>query len=262
MGVWVSQWDAFLAAQEAQQARLSESFARSSMRAGGYGEPPPVSRVSVAEEELLKAQDWLASPQARLAPDLDREVRDALRRMDSQLMELQDALRLDRLPWLHSPVVEARTGLSQGKPVDAVINNAAKSVAAKAEAAMRTAEADSVAGVQWPTFKNGTPMLYKRVPQAGACGWCRVVATRLYGLRSFKEGRAWHESCNCSWAPVTSAEARAYSRRLDKTDGNYYEAAKAVGLWSGRTGEGAYQDVVGERATPRAGVGAASDGSD
>lgn len=234
LATWIAQWDAALAAQDAQQARLTSAYIRAGARAQGVPEPSQMT-YSLAEAELRKATEWLDSDYAGLSPDLEREVAEALDRMDRNAASLEDALRLGRLPWLHSPVIETRAGLADGLGIDDALARSLASVLTDADTSLRTAEVLTVDAVDWPTFATtGKAMLYKRVPQSGACGWCRVVATRLYSLDSFKKGRAWHAHCRCSWATITREEAKTYASTL-KRDGNYYEAAKALGLWDGPT---------------------------
>lgn len=247
---WTGRWDSFLDVQERQMQRIAGAYARASMRAGGYPEPQP-QPVSLPSQQEQRVRDWLASPPQGLDPDVGRQVEDALARLKRLEGDIADLARLDRAPWLHSPVVEVRTSLSQGAPLQRAVQDAAASVAGKAESGVRQVERDTVGGLDWPRFKNGQAMLYKRVPQSGACGWCRVVATRLYSLASFKQGAQWHTSCHCTWSPVPASEAAKYAEVFKGSGGNYYKAAAAVGLWSGSTEAGAYSAVVGERAAKR-----------
>lgn len=44
-------------------------------------------------------------------------------------------------------------------------------------------------------------VLYVRVPDVRACGWCRVVADRLYTEEGVKG--SWHAFCRCTWRLAT-----------------------------------------------------------
>ena len=79
--------------------------------------------------------------------------------------------------------------------------------------------ADQLAATQMAEGRNmkrrGRDVKYKRIPQAGACGWCRVVADRLYSVKA-KEASplgAWHTYCRCTWRQVTAQEAAAFTPR-------------------------------------------------
>jgi hypothetical protein len=75
---------------------------------------------------------------------------------------------------------------------------------------------------------------YMRVTQAGACGWCQVVASRLYSHGATLRGEGWHDRCRCTWREVTPDEAATWSNPL-------------AGDW---------QDVIKERAeVPETGDG-------
>lgn len=65
---------------------------------------------------------------------------------------------------------------------------------------------------------------YQRVTQAGACGWCRVVASRLYSYGATLRGEGWHSSCRCTWRQVTPEEAATFQSPL--AGGNWSEVIK------------------------------------
>lgn len=48
-------------------------------------------------------------------------------------------------------------------------------------------------------------LLWKRVPDSRACGWCRVVADQLYSEDGVK-GK-WHAFCRCTWRLATPEDA-------------------------------------------------------
>ncbi len=55
---------------------------------------------------------------------------------------------------------------------------------------------------------------YMRVTQAGACGFCRVVASRLYSYGATLRGEGWHHACRCTWREVTPDEASTWENPL------------------------------------------------
>lgn len=64
------------------------------------------------------------------------------------------------------------------------------------------------------TKRTRQAMAWRRIPQGGACGWCRVVADRLYTDASARAGRAWHNYCRCTWRLVTPDESREWKPTL------------------------------------------------
>lgn len=87
-----------------------------------------------------------------------------------------------------------------------------------AEQSARAQRADAVAQALPEDYdsrrRRGRKQLtYKRVPDARACGWCRVVADRLYS----EEGASgsWHAFCRCTWRLAVGGDAATlgqYSR--------------------------------------------------
>ena len=55
---------------------------------------------------------------------------------------------------------------------------------------------------------------YMRVTQAGACGFCQVVASRLYSYGATLRGEGWHDRCRCTWREVTPDEASTWTNPL------------------------------------------------
>ena len=217
----------------------------------------PMRRVVPVPEPDLLAEVERGLARARefgLGDELDRQIEEALRRIGSGQATREDLSRADRLPWMHSPVLDVRTGLSNGLDPDRALSDVEPRLGVLVDTTLRAAEGDLIGSVDWPRFKNGNAMLYKRVPQGGSCGWCRVVATRLYDLESYRRGSSWHAHCRCTMVLLTEAEARLY---LDtqRRNGNYYEAAAAIGLWDGPVDDVNYNDVIGQRATVGGGTG-------
>jgi len=64
---------------------------------------------------------------------------------------------------------------------------------------------------------------YQRVTQAGACGWCQVVASRLYSYGATLRGEGWHDRCRCTWREVTPDEASTWTNPLS---GDWREVIK------------------------------------
>jgi len=241
LGGWMSSWDSQLDLASRQQARLTATYVDGSLR--GFGARPGVAVVEPPAGAVEAVVDWLDSDYAELDDGLHREAEALLRRLQGGRASVPDLARADRLPWLHSPVVKVRAGLSAGVlPVEQVFESVAGSLDATTDAALRSVEGDVITATRWPRFRNGRTVLAKRLPQAGACGWCRVVATRLYAFESKEGGRQWHNDCRCTWALVTFAEATTYQQKL-KGSGDYYEAARSLGLWVGPGDSG----VIGER---------------
>lgn len=245
---WMQSWDALLAGQAQQQAALTAAYNRTSMSVFGTSLPStPVEPFPTGVE------DWLVSEQGKAAPaSLKEAAQRAANAIESGVGTPVDAATVDRVQWLHSPVVKQRWRLSEGIDFDTALTEGDGFVESSVYNAGRAVERSAMGTAQWPSFKNGTAMVYKRVPQAGACGWCRLVATRLYSLASFKAGSAWHAACRCSWAPVTLTEATAYSDALSK-DGDYFDAASQIGLWTGEAPKD-YTVIQRERATTSGGT--------
>ena len=225
---WLDAYDSVLAGAARQQAGLTSAYIKQTTgRLGAMSEP----LIAVPASDAGRVSEWLQSPQGQVASQRLRTEVSGL--LDRGSWTADQRALYDRIAWMHSPVVKRRWHQSEGIAPDDAVRMVAASVEAEVDAGLRAVEADVMGAVNWPTFKTtGAALLYKRVPQAGACGWCRVVATRLYGLHSFKSGRAWHVGCRCVWAPVTYREAKRYTQVLGKR-GDYYAAARDIGLWDG-----------------------------
>ena len=249
MSGWMLSWSALLAGYAAQQSALTRAYANASLSRFGTA----LSDVSSIDPFPTNVDEWLSSEQGRIAPASLREAaRRAAGAIESGSGTVQDAALVDRLTFLHSPVIKTRWRVSEGAAFADAVEEVTSFVSGQAYNAGRVAESLVMDAANWPSFKNGTAMLYKRVPQAGACGWCQLVATRLYSLAAKKnaEKRPFHALCRCTWAPVTFDEAKAYSSELTRT-GDYYSAAARIGAWRGPTPQ-SYLDVQAQRFDPKA----------
>lgn len=242
---WMLSWNALLSGYAAQQAALTRAYANVSLSRFGTSLPS----VSSVDPFPTDVEGWLASDQGRLAP---ASLRDAARRAQDAIQggtgTVQDAALVNRLAYLHSPVVKQRWNVSEGVDFDTALEDVSTFVSGQAYNAGRDVESLLMDAANWPSFKNGTAMVYKRVPQAGACGWCLLVATRLWSLaaKTRAEKKPFHAACRCSWALVTYDEAQAYSGELGKS-GNYYAAAQRIGNWQGPLPD-SYQPILAQRA--------------
>lgn len=255
LGEWMAAWNSMLAGAARQQALLTQAYVTNSLRQFGVTFAPTIS-VDVSRD-TTDIDGWLDGPYGRSAPQsLRQEVVNLKAAVAERRVGIQEAALRDRLAYLHSPVIKQRWRVSEGRSFDEALDDVLPSVDDTTYAAQRAVE-EIVQGAQrWPTFQNGLAMMYRRVPQAGACGWCKIVATRLYSVESFKAGAQWHNFCHCTWQAVTFDQANAYVQGLRDSRGNYYEAARRIGLWEGDDPD--YDAVVRERAT---GEGAAAPGA-
>lgn len=246
---WMLSWNALLAGFAAQQAALTRAYANTALsRFGttlpGVGSVPPFP---------TGAQEWLNSEYGSIAPaSLRAAAAAAADAVENGTGTVLDAALLNRLGWLHSPVIKQRWHVSEGTDFDTALDNVSSFVSGQAYNAGRDVESLLMDAANWPTFKNGTAMVYKRVPQAGACGWCLLVATRLWSLqaKTRAEKKPFHEACRCAWALVTQDEAQTYADQLGQS-GNYYAAAQAIGNWQGPLPT-SYRPILDQRANVNA----------
>lgn len=57
---------------------------------------------------------------------------------------------------------------------------------------------------------------WRRITQQGACGWCEVVADRIYSQKA-KDAHPlgpFHNYCRCTWRKLTDREVKAFEPRL------------------------------------------------
>jgi hypothetical protein len=251
---WMRDFDGMQARASRQQQALTRSWARASLAQFGVRDTPRHAEIVVKPERVEPLVRWLSQPSGipSLDPDLTREAEALLARLDAKTATLEDLARADRIPSLHSPIVTTRIGLAEGLDLDTAVEQSVTRAGSIIDANLRTDEAAVIDNIRWPTFKDGTAMMAKRVPNAGACGWCKIVATRLYSLAAYKRGGAWHDHCRCTFALVTEAEAKAY-RKAQGDTANYYAGAKAIGMWDGPTSGVDYQAFI--RDNPATGGG-------
>jgi len=244
MTAWMASWNALLGGQAAAQAQLTAVYARTQLSRFGVSASMTLTVPSPAPDGIDR---WLNGPYARIAPpSLVADVRRARAVMDSGSLPASQAALVDRVQFLHSPVVKQRWRVSEGETFDAALSANGRFVSSATYDAGRAVERIVMGAQSWPAFRNGTAMMYRRVPQAGACGWCRLVATRLYSLASFRQGAAWHGACRCAWSAVTLSDATSYANALAE-NGDYFNAASRIGLWSGDRPAN-YRDLEREKA--------------
>jgi hypothetical protein len=230
---WMAAWDRVLAAQQAQQGLLTTAYVRGTLLRFGVTLPRevtlPASSPLWDDLETFASSDTFDAAPATLR----REVEGALGRASTGAASARDAHLADRVLNLEAPVVKVRAATAAGATLDEAVDAVLPHVEDVTYNAGRAAERIAVNAISsWPTFQNGQAMLYRRIPQAGACGWCVLVATRLYSLASSKRAAQWHRGCRCAWQLVSEEQANAYSK-AHKDTGDYFAAARAAGLWTG-----------------------------
>lgn len=145
--------------------------------------------------------------------------------------------------WKLSPMVAARINRADGLTREEAMTRGAERVSKLSTAAIRQAEqralADFLADLKFegeveltqvPISRRQTRqradtrvaevVKFKRVTQQGACGFCEVIADKLYtapGAAALSPKTlmgAWHNYCRCSWRKVTVREAEEFRPRL------------------------------------------------
>ena len=248
MREWMNDFDRIQGNAARQHEMLTRSWANMSLRSFG-ATAQPLPWVDPEPSLIEPLRRWVDGPIPDIAPELAADALAILDRVDAGTASVADLAKADRIPSLHSPVLDVRTRLSVGEGLFTAHRGASGHIARIVDASLRSTENATIRSIRWPTFKDGTAMMAIRVPQAGACGWCRVVSTRLYSLASLRRGAMWHTACRCAMRMATEAEAKAYNDAFKRSEGNYYEAAAAVGNWTGPTRGVNYNDVVAQRAT-------------
>ena len=120
--------------------------------------------------------------------------------------------------FIDSTVLKARWNLSEGLAYDEAMLKAGDWAGGAADDMVRAAEMQAASG-NYPLFKTtGQQVMYTRVLQAGACGWCRVVADRMYSAASFNRAQSgsWHTKCRCTWRMATPTEAAEFQPSLNE----------------------------------------------
>jgi hypothetical protein len=265
---WMDAWNRLLAAQQAQQDALTTAYVRNQLALMGTELTAGSTFVDAAA--LGDLEDMIDGPNWRFASSgLRREVDEAARRLGAGKGLQADRLLADRVKTLHSPVIKVRTELSVGKGIAEALDAVVPDVEGMTFNANRAAERLSMDAINWPSFKNGKAMLYRRVVTPGACGWCVMVATRLYAAESatmsipgvkaskgdlMRGSAIWHRGCRCTWQLVTFDQANAYHNGLGKGEKpDYWSGARAAGMWEGDAPESYVDFIRGRRATPNTG---------
>lgn len=228
---WVGAWNNLLAAQQDRQAALTAGYARTAFASFGVDFDDDLT-IDVDADLWDDLDRWASSPAVDISPTLTNEAREALARVKAGEALLSDAMLADRILNLEASVTKLRTELAAGAVLDEAVETVAPYVGSVTYNAGRAAERIMASSTSWPKFKNGSAMLYRRVPSAGACGWCVLVSTRVYSLESFRRGARWHTGCRCSWRPLTEGEARRYARAF-RDSKDYFKAAESIGAWVG-----------------------------
>lgn len=246
---WMAAYNVLLAAAQRQQAMLTLAYIKATLAL--YDVQDTALRI-VADTRL--AEDLIALAEGdtwRHAPSgLRNEVRQAAIRLGAGGASLDDHLLADRAFNLASPVVKVRTELAGGAKLVEAVDKVAPEVETMTDASLRAAERWTMQHVNWPSFKDGRAMVYKRLITPGACGWCRLVATRLYpAVPGRMDGAAatWHRGCRCTWKLISYSEATSYDRA--RKEGDYYDGARAIGLWQGDAPDSYLDYIASVRST-------------
>jgi hypothetical protein len=143
-----------------------------------------------------------------------------------RLVDVADELlvRTDT-PWLRSPMLRERRLVAVGLPPSEARQRAAGYAGDLMTAEARVTERAAATATYRQHWDTRAPLKYRRILEGGACGWCRVVADRLY---SADDSGKWHAHCRCTWRLITPAEAEAHEPKF--------------------TGD-RWKDVINERAT-------------
>ena len=222
MDGWIRAWDRILAAHQRTQRGLTESYLRQQLRLFGM-QVPPTTTLPASSRLADDLQRWANGPYA--PQDMRDKANDALSRMRAGEGTAADEDFADRALNLHSPVIKHREALG-ASPAEQAARQIAANVTSQTFNAGRAAERRAMDRA-FPRFKNGQQMRYVRVPQAGACGWCQIVSTRVYSFDSFQAGAQWHANCRCTWRALSPDEANLYTKTYGETK-DYYAAATAL----------------------------------
>jgi hypothetical protein len=131
----------------------------------------------------------------------------------SPALDVADRVLVDRsTSWLSSPVLRERKLLADGLDPIAARRQAAGYAGDLFVAEARVTERAAATATYQQHWKTRQPLKYKRIVESGACGWCRVVADRLY---SADDSGKWHKHCRCTWRLITPDEASAHEPQYD-----------------------------------------------
>ena len=234
---WTRTYDRMLEQHQRNMLRITDDYARATSRLFGVD-----SEDVGFDYEFDDSDDvWdelfdfsLGDDFGKLAPDVQRAIDGIEERFGQDAATWADEAYASRTPRLAHPVIEKRTALSQGASVAEANERARNAARAEAYREGRRMEELAMRNRRWPRYQNGQAMLYRRQPEAGACGWCQIVSTRLYSMETFQRGASWHNNCRCDFRAVTEAEAVSYGNVLSKGGrSRYWNAAQALDMWSG-----------------------------
>lgn len=236
---WTDIYDRAMESHQQTQFALADTYGRNSLRSFGVS-AEPIIEITDDLDDLFDDLDEFVNSEwfGQVHPRVRNSARDALAKWDTKVSRDMAALA-ERAKQLHTPIVTVRVETAAGATLDSAVDAAASKVRTAMFQAGRAAERRAMQNRAWPKYQNGTAMLYKRVPEAGACGWCQTVATRLYSMETFRKGSKWHDFCRCEFRLITESEAVAYGKALSRTGGtpDYWSAARRIGLWSGEAPE-------------------------
>jgi hypothetical protein len=128
-------------------------------------------------------------------------------------VDLGEQLVNPSTPWLRAPVLRERKLIAEGLDPVAARSQAARYAGDLMVAEVRATERVAAADSYRKHWDSGEPLKYKRILEVGACGWCKIIADRLY---SADDEGDWHTHCHCIWRTVTPAEAGAHSPKYSK----------------------------------------------
>lgn len=177
----------------------------------GYMLPLPMPDLSWVREDF---DNWATSPMVRsrwlvsegtLPPDAMQDASERVSKLVSSVTREAEQRTLQEI--LGSVQWEISWTVEDGPDTVLFPQTEAELARAAAEARANGARVK----------QRGKGTKFKRIPQAGACGWCLVVADRLYSAaaRDNHPTGQWHVHCHCTWREVTSKEAKAFKPRYE-----------------------------------------------
>lgn len=130
-------------------------------------------------------------------------------------VNVDDLLITEDTPWVGSAIKRWRRLLAEGMDPDEARKAAGFYQERLILDELRATElraAERAIGNYAPRTGRKT-LQYQRVPNATACGFCRLVADKLYSLDAaladMTSGEGWHTGCECGWAFVADPSAVA-----------------------------------------------------
>lgn len=196
------------------------------------GEPSQAAAEVAAAQTL----ELTRGAQSRIATFADAYTQQSLIRLGYEVspagVDVDKLLSRPDERWLHSPALRWRAKLAQGFAPEQAAEVASGYARQLAEVQVRNAErkAADTSFVKHGGDANGVRFL--RVPQSGACGFCRVTASKSFSRRAWlNDSGGWHGNCRCGWTMANDPRA------VDV----HVEQVKAT--WSGKS-----SDAIHERA--------------